>query len=142
MIGKQWKILVVDSDQANARALAHRLKRDGHSAVAARDVEHALSVLEFRAFEVLIVDVSAFSPQGLDLIGWANVAVPRPRIVAMGAAIAPETERKALEMGASVVLAKPIEWDKLDAFLTPTGNRSSFSGQTILLILLYLNRIV
>lgn len=129
MISKEWKILVVDSDQANARALVHRLKSEGHLAVAARDVEHALSVLEFRAFEILIVDVSAFSPQGLDLIGWANVAVPRPRIVAIGAAIAPETQSKALEMGASLVLAKPIEWDRLAAFLTPTMNRSSFSGQ-------------
>ncbi|MCA1960115.1 MAG: response regulator [Desulfomonile sp.] len=125
---KEWKILVVDSDQANARALAGRLKREGHSALVARDLEHALSILEFRAFEVLIVDVSPFSPGGLDLIGWANMACPRPRIVAIGAAIPPETERRALDMGASMVLAKPIDWDRVAASLTPTVNRSAFSG--------------
>lgn len=128
MVRKEWKILVVDSDQATAHVLSNRLRREGHAAMAARDVDHAFAILEFRAFEVLIVDVSPFSPRGLDLIGWANIACPRPRIVAMGAAIPPEIERKALDMGASMVLAKPVEWDKLTALLTGSGNRSSFSG--------------
>jgi len=121
-------ILVVDADEAVGRSLAQDLKKRGISAFTARDCYHAMSILEFRAFEVLIIDTAASEADGVDLIGWASCACPRPRIIAMGKGPSPDEERSVLARGAGLLLAKPINVDGLVRFLASIHSRSSFSG--------------
>jgi CheY-like chemotaxis protein len=128
MADPQCSILVVDTDQAGASAMAQTLKRAGHSVLTARDGAHAVSILEFRAFDVLVLDVAAARVDDLDLISWAGCLCPRPRVVVMGNAASRVVERAVLARGAHIFLQKPIDFKRLTEFLSPMRSRSSFSG--------------
>lgn len=121
-------ILVVDANEAEGRSLAQDLKKRGLSAFTARDCYHAMSILEFRAFEVLIIDTAASEADGVDLIGWASCACPRPRIIAMGKASSPDEERSMIARGVGLCLPKPVNVEGLVRFLDATRSRSFFSG--------------
>ena len=128
MVSTHCSILVVDTDQASARSMAQTLKRSGHSVLTARDGSHAVSILGFRAFDVLVIDVAAARVDDLDLISWAGCLCPRPRIVVMGNAASRVVERAVIARGASLFLRKPVDFKKLADFLSPMRSRSSFSG--------------
>jgi CheY-like chemotaxis protein len=128
MVNQYCSILVVEPHQNNARLMAQTLKALGHSVLTARDGAHALSILEFRAFDVLIIDVAASRVEEVDLVGWAGHLLPRPRIVAMGQTVSRAVERSLMSRGANLFLHKPVDFDKLREFLSPMRSRSSFSG--------------
>ncbi len=121
-------ILVLDTDQSSAQLMAQTLKRAGHSVLTARDGAHAVSILGFRAFEVFIMDVAAARVDDLDLISWAGCLCPRPRIVVMGNSTSRVIERSVLARGANLFLHKPVDFNRLNEFLSPIRTRSSFSG--------------
>lgn len=121
-------VLVVDADEAEGRSLAQALKKRGLPAFTARDSYHAMSILEFRAFEVLIIDTATSEVDGIDLIGWASCACPRPRIIAMAAASSPAEQRSVCERGAGLLLPKPVNIESLMQVLVSSHGRSSFSG--------------
>lgn len=89
---------------------------------------HALSILEFRAFDALIVDVASSGKESLTLIGWAGTMCPRPRIVAMADPAVADAEDETLEKGANLFLKKPVDFVRLIKFLEPSPARSSFTG--------------
>jgi CheY-like chemotaxis protein len=128
MIRGGCSILVVDTDQADARVITQALKGLGHFVLMARDGAHALSILEFRAFDVVVIDVAASRVNDVDLIDWAGHLCPRPRIVATGDATLRAVERSVLGKGANLFLRKPLDLEKLRKFLTSTRSRSSFTG--------------
>jgi len=121
---KICSILLVDSDQSNAALLSKCLKECGHSVLTARDGAHALSILEYRGFEVLIVDAATSRIDGYDLMQLGAC----PRVIAMGSAESPELERSVIERGASIFLEKPVDFEELRNFLSQGPGRSSFSG--------------
>lgn len=128
MGGKKSSILVVDTDQAATLTLAATLKEFGHSVLTARDAIHALSILEFRAFEVLMVDIEASRVEGIDLIGWARSICPRPRIVVIGNSASADEQASIVSRGAGLFLSKPLDLGRLIQFLESTRSHSSFSG--------------
>jgi CheY-like chemotaxis protein len=128
MAKKSCSILVVDTDQANARLIGQTLKAIGHSVFTARDGAHALSILEFRAFDVLVIDVMASRIEDVDLIAWAAVLLPRPRILAMGNPATRAVERVLNSRGANLFLPKPLDLERLKEFVSPIRSRSSFTG--------------
>ncbi len=129
MTKQSSSILLVDTDPANAQLVAAFLKAQGHAVLMARDGAHALSIMQFRAFEVLIIDVQHAVVGEIDVIKWAASSVcPKPRIVAMGSNSASGQENRILSRGAGIFLKKPLDKDKLCEYLAPTKSRSSFSG--------------
>jgi CheY-like chemotaxis protein len=127
MVKKNCSILLVDPDQDDAKSLAKALKEGGHSVLVAKDAMHALSILEHRGFDALIVDLAVAHVQDLDLISWANCICPKPRVVAIAAASV-NVEQPILDRGASLLLHKPVDTEKLLKFLAQAQTRSSFSG--------------
>jgi CheY-like chemotaxis protein len=128
MIKKNYSVLVVDIDQADAKSLAKTLSSQGHRALTARDGAHAMSILEYRAFEILIVDELTCRVDGVDLIDWARCLCPTPRIVATCDELSPEMDREIRDKGASLILEKPVDPARLTDYLESACSRSSFSG--------------
>lgn len=128
MVKKECSILIVDTDQTGARSLADELKGHGHQVLTARDGGHAMLILEFRAFDVLIIDEDSSRVGEVDLVSWAACLTPKPRIVVTGGQTAVGFEEAALERGANCSLDKPVSMEKLLDFLARTRTRSSFSG--------------
>jgi CheY-like chemotaxis protein len=121
-------ILVVNNDERLARSLAKTLKQHGHTTSIARDADHALSILEFRAFDVLLVGAETLHGDDKDLIAFSRLLVPRPQVVVVGSPVSPDDAQLVLELGASLYLHEPINPEKLVEFLAPSPSRSSFSG--------------
>ena len=128
MIRKDLTILLLDTNWAEAQDLAEKLKGHGHSVLTARDGAHAMSILEFRAIDVLIVDIAVSVVAHVDLIDWAGSLCPKPRIVATAETALPEKEKALLDRGVGLFLEKPFEIDSLLQFLQCSNSRSSFSG--------------
>jgi CheY-like chemotaxis protein len=128
MAKRNYSILLVDQDQDNAKFLAKLLKENGHSVLIARDAQHAVSILEYRGFDALMVDLNLSHVGDMDLISWASCICPKPRIVAIGN-ISLNVEASVLERGANFVLNKPVDPEKLLKFLDQSKSRSSFSGR-------------
>ncbi|MFH0823075.1 MAG: DUF4388 domain-containing protein [Pseudomonadota bacterium] len=124
-------ILLVDVDQAKAKTLSMNLKECGHAVLTARDGAHAMSILQYRAFDVLIIDVAVSRVGNTDLIDWAAKLCPRPRIAAMGNPCSQTIQQMAYKRGAGVFLTKPVDINKLLEFLTPGRGTSSFSGTVL-----------
>lgn len=128
MVKKSCSILLVDTNQASCALLGKTLKDRGHTVFAARDLAHAVSILEFRAFEVLIIDVDPSREDQLDIIGWVASLTPRPRIVVTAGAIPPQGESAIIRRGADLFLVKPVSVSSLADFIARASSRSSFSG--------------
>lgn len=128
MVKKSCSILLVDRDHASAALLAKALKAQSHTVFSARDLAHAVSILEFRAFEVLIVDVNPSDPRELDVINWTASLTPRPRIIVTGGAVPAEGEQALFDRGTDLYLLKPVDVSTLVDFIARTRSRSSFSG--------------
>ena len=121
-------VLVVDSDPDAAGSVVDSLKESGLSALAARDHAHAMSILEFRAFSVLIIGVDPNPEDRLDLIEWSRRLCPTPKIVAIGSGITLTEEHVILKRGAHLVLRKPVDMEDLLDFIRLKSARSSFAG--------------
>ncbi len=128
MVRNNGPILLIHADHASARSLAHSLEQCGLSVFIARDSRHAMSILEFRAFAVLVIDVDPPVDRNVDLIGWSRCLCPRPRIVAVGSNIPRREESAILNGGANLVLRKPVDVALLLDFIRRTRTRSSFTG--------------
>ncbi len=122
-------MLVVDASYGEGRDLAHTLRMHGIHAFAARNFEHARSILGFRAFDILLVEVDEPGIcRGSALIRWARNVCPRPRIVIMCDQSVLNQGRQVGPPGIGFVLAKPVNVQELLSFLGSTHTRSSFSG--------------
>lgn len=125
---RNCSILLIDLNQNDAKLMAGTLKENGHSVLVARDGGHAMSILDYRSFDALIVDLGGMHVEDLDLISWASCICPRPRIVVTGT-IAVSSEQSIMDRGADLLLRKPVDIDKLLKFLAQSRTRSSFSGK-------------
>lgn len=128
MVRNNVPILLVHTDHASARSLADSLEQCGLSVFIARDGRHAMSILEFRAFAVVVIDVDPPVDKRVDLIDWSRRLCPRPRVVAVGSNIPGKDERAILSGGANLVLRKPVDVALLLDFIQGTHKRSSFTG--------------
>ncbi|MBI5248894.1 MAG: DUF4388 domain-containing protein [Desulfomonile tiedjei] len=128
MARSHCSILLIDLNQDDAKFLARVLKQSGHSVLVARDAGHAKSILEYRGFDALIVDLAVPQADELDLISWASCICPKPRIVATGTNMV-NIEQSIIDRGANLFLHKPVDTDKLLIFLAQSRSRSSFTGR-------------
>lgn len=128
MIRKIRSILVVGSDQACIQPLAVGLKSRGHRVLIARDQDHALAILEFRALDAMIADWDVLETDGERLISCAACIVPRPRVVVIGDSDSAEKECSLLESGVGLYLSKPVDLGELLDYLEPSPAKSIFSG--------------
>lgn len=128
MVRNNTPLLLVHSDHACARSLADSLGQCGQSVLIARDTRHAMSILEYRAFSVLVIDVDPPVDKRMELIAWSRRLCPRPRVVALGTNMPRKEERAILSGGANLVLPKPVDVALLLDFIRGTRKRSSFTG--------------
>lgn len=106
------RALVVDDSQAMRRNILFALQRLRVFALEeAQDGLEALKKLSHAAFDIVLTDINMPMMDGLKLIshirqGGRNAAVP---IVVITTAAADEDRHKALELGASAYLVKPVQ---------------------------------
>ncbi len=127
MIKRTRSVLIVGKEQSWVGNLTEALTSNGHRTLIARDQAHALSILEFRAVDVVVADLEALNGDDRDLVSYARSAIPTPQIVLIGKED-PIIHEYLLEERV-ILVPKPVDIGQLMACLTTSPTRrSSFSG--------------
>jgi two-component system chemotaxis response regulator CheY len=111
-------ILVIDDEPAFRQAIARVLGEAGHDIFVARDGREGLRLLRILRPDIVLTDIFMPNVDGIEIL-LANRGLARPsRLIAMS-----EVNRLGgfqylnivLELGAELVLEKPIRWHELHA---------------------------
>ena len=105
-------IAVVDDDPSVRRSLTNLFDSLGLSVAAFASAEDFLNS-DLAATECLVLDVELPGMSGLDLLGRLTRGQSAIRVVMLTAHADSQTQRRAVELGATAFLSKPFRSDEL-----------------------------
>lgn len=110
------KILVVEDDEVTLKALEYRLRLSGYDISIASDGEAAAKLIKGVTFDLIVSDILMPHANGMELLNLVRreMKLSTPFIV-MSFLGQPGNTRKAMEIGASDYVEKPIDVDELIA---------------------------
>ncbi|KAF1081455.1 MAG: Response regulator of zinc sigma-54-dependent two-component system [Candidatus Rifleibacterium amylolyticum] len=108
------KILVVDDNASLARGLKTFLIGEGHQAEIAHTVKSGLEQLAAHDFDLIITDLRLPDGEGLQIMEKARdgSSEPMPEVILMTAFGSVESAVKAMQLGASDYLTKPVSLEE------------------------------
>ncbi|MBN1840743.1 MAG: response regulator [Deltaproteobacteria bacterium] len=122
-IGESVSILIVDDDFGMLQTLNYILTEKGCEVETAADGFEAVERIKERAFDVVLTDIKMPGLNGVGLLKEVNRLSPETTTVMMTAYTLPELVGEAKRQGAVAVLPKPLDLDKIIAFIDELGAR-------------------
>ncbi|MBI4442592.1 MAG: sigma-54-dependent Fis family transcriptional regulator [Acidobacteria bacterium] len=107
------RILVVDDDESLRRVMQVQLTQIGYEVATAADANHALTLLQQSAHDLLITDLQMPGGSGLDLLKKVRADYPEIIVVMITAFATVETAVEAMKAGAYDYFTKPVHPDEL-----------------------------
>ena len=122
----QALVLIVDDEPLIRWALAETLIARGCGVVEACSAQSATDALAdgSRRFDVVVLDYRLPDAQDLTLLATTRRLSPHSQVVVMTAFMTDEVSVRALELGASHVLHKPVELDAFAAIVLKAARAS------------------
>ncbi len=102
-------IVVVDDERASILAVKNALSDAGYAVIKCESCQEALSIIQKKNVEVIIVDVSISEASCLDLLQRARFMIPEIGIIVMSRSGSQELLIKSFQAGAQAILDKPID---------------------------------
>lgn len=116
---------MVDDDEPIRRLLQRLLSRHGYVCEGAADVAGARAVLEERAFEVVLTDMTMPGGSGLDLVSHVSSTYPDTATIMITGVDDTELAQSALDLGAYGYIVKPFEPNEIIINLSNALRRRS-----------------
>jgi two-component system, NtrC family, response regulator HydG len=110
---KSCSILVVDDDTAHRTMLRTLIGGWGYEIVEADDGAVAISIVQERPFDLILMDVRMLKVSGMEALGSIKSINPAIPVIIMTAYSSIESAVSALKAGAYDYLTKPLDFDKL-----------------------------
>ncbi|MFH1725779.1 MAG: response regulator [Elusimicrobiota bacterium] len=107
------RILVVDDEDATARALTRHLEGEGHRTRVAATGEEAIRLIGTERFDFILLDIGLPGMTGFEAIEEIAQRTDAP-VVLMSGHADEEARRDALLLGAKDLLAKPFDFAEVD----------------------------
>ncbi len=107
------RILIVEDDLTFSLMLSTWLGKKGFDVTSAANVKDAKQHLSDRDFELIISDLRLPDSDGIDLLQWAKVRNPLLPVIMMTSYADIQTAVKAMKLGASDYISKPVQPDLL-----------------------------
>jgi DNA-binding response OmpR family regulator len=108
------RVLVVDDEPLIRWWLSESFGERGYEVVEAADAGSAVRATGAEPpFDLILLDFRLPDSNDLSLLSELRIRVPDARIILMTAYGTPEVERRALEIGADGIIAKPFQFDDL-----------------------------
>lgn len=104
---------MVDDDESLRRVMQVQLTQSGYAVATAADANHALTLLQQSAHDLLITDLQMPGGSGLDLLQKVHAEYPEIIVVMITAFATVETAVEAMKAGAYDYLTKPVHPDEL-----------------------------
>jgi two-component system sensor histidine kinase RpfC len=117
---RKLKILVAEDNEVNQLIIAKILKISGFKFDIASDGEEALEALKHRQYDVALLDMQMPNMSGIEVCKAYKIIRPQDRhidFIMLSANVDQREREKAISVGFSECLAKPIESGKLLALL-------------------------
>lgn len=102
------RILIVDDDRALRLALSTLLAAAGHVIESAGDGPEALTLLQDRPFDMVLLDIGLPSMSGLDVLARTSTLPSPPRVIMMTADDTPQTLLESVKRQAYRYIRKPF----------------------------------
>ena len=110
---KTSRILVVDDDDSLRRVLQVQLEQDGYSVVTAASAQQAFSLLQLRAYDLVITDLRMPGLSGIEVLKQVKSQYPETVVIVLTAFGTVETAVEAMKAGAYDFLTKPVHPEEL-----------------------------
>ena len=116
-------ILIVDDDFGMVQTLNYILTEKGYEVETARDGFEAIERIKERSFDIVLTDIKMPGLNGVGLLKEVNRLSPETATVMMTAYTLPELVGEAKRQRAVAVLPKPLDLDRVIAFIDELGMR-------------------
>lgn len=107
------RILIVDDEPAIREELQEALELEDFQVTQAQDVNAALALCEANAFDVVVTDLKMPKRGGLELVNELKTSGYPAKCFVVSGHGAVSNRVKAVRLGASACLAKPLDVDEL-----------------------------
>jgi DNA-binding NtrC family response regulator len=111
--GLKGDILLVDDEVQFLNILAQRLERRGLTVETAESGEIALEKVKSKQFDTIILDLFMPGMSGLETLRRLRETNPDPHVIILTGQATVERSVEAMKMGASDLLEKPVNINKL-----------------------------
>lgn len=112
--GKTIRILYMEDDSGLARLLQRRLQRQNYTVEIAKNGDDGLAMLETTVFDVLLVDYSMPSCDGIDVLRVMAERKTSPPVIMLTGRGNEKIAVEALQLGASDYIVKDVEMGYLE----------------------------
>ena len=109
------KVLVVDDEQDFRDLFAEMLSRMGYAVMTASDGPEALKLMAEKSFDAAVIDFQMPGMTGVELLRKAKALDNRLSVILITGLESQQMATEALREGASELIVKPIDFDKLEA---------------------------
>jgi two-component system response regulator HydG len=114
-VGPPIRVLIVDNDEALARAMEESLAKVGYEVIVATSGPEGARKIETDTFEIVVTDLVMNDVDGMEVLGRARQALPEAEVILVtGHATVPKAV-EAMQQGAFNFLEKPITTTRLRA---------------------------
>jgi two-component system NtrC family response regulator len=103
----------VDDDESLRRVLQVQLQQDGYSVVTAASAQEASSLLQLRAYDLVITDLRMPGLSGIGVLKQVKSQYPETVVIVLTAFGTVETAVEAMKAGAYDFLTKPVHPEEL-----------------------------
>ena len=117
MAREMLSVLVVDDDPELTNLLLNYLDAQGYSVLTACGGEEALEILQEKDIDLVLLDIVMPGMDGLQVLQWIRQNHPEIIVVMMSGYRVEDLAQKALRMGASDHISKPLRLEYLDTVI-------------------------
>jgi len=109
----QFLLLVVDDEEAMRRSLAEILRLEGYQVETAPDGKTAISQLQDKDYDLLLLDLKMPGVDGIEVLRYAARTRPNTQVILLTAHGSLESAIEALRQGANDYLLKPASTEQI-----------------------------
>jgi two-component system response regulator PilR (NtrC family) len=127
------RILVVDDEKGMREFLSIMLKKEGHTAVTAKDGQEAIDMLLKDVFDLVITDVKMPNKGGVEVLKAVKESNPDTVVIMMTAYATAETAVEAMKEGAYDYIMKPFKVDEIKVIVSNALEKRRLKEENVLL---------
>ena len=109
-------ILVVDDEDALRTVLSSELQSEGYSVVSASDGDEAISVLQQKSFDLVLLDIKMPRVDGFEVLRFLKERYPKTKVIMLTGFADLKNAIESKKLGAEDFVSKP--YDLVDLLTT------------------------
>ncbi|RMG98433.1 MAG: sigma-54-dependent Fis family transcriptional regulator [Deltaproteobacteria bacterium] len=128
---RRGSILVVDDERSVRDVLEIALSSAGHQVTCAESGATALRLLDERAFDVVLSDLTMPGIDGMEVLRHASARPDPPLVIMITAFATAETAVEAMRLGAYDYIAKPFKVDEIELVVARALERRALGAENL-----------